>query len=114
MNMLKNTSTDTILNTSYTVTLEEDGDECLLPIPEELLNHLDWQDGDMLDWIINPDNTITINKVDQQDIRKQTEDLLDKIDLPTQYTQDFDDLLAKVYLTGYNNGIRHVKQLAPN
>ena len=45
----------------------------------------------------------------QQELRQQTEELLEKIALPTQYSQYFDDLLTKVYLTGYNNGIRHEK-----
>ena len=62
--MLENTSNDTTLNTNYTVTLEEDGDECILPLPDELLDELDWQEGDILEWIVNPDNTITIKKVD--------------------------------------------------
>ena len=64
MNMPKNTSTDTNHNTNYTVTLEEDGDECILPLPDEILDELDWQEGDILEWIVNPDNTITIKKVD--------------------------------------------------
>ena len=64
MNTLKNTSSDTTPNTSYTVTLEEDGDECILPLPDELLDELDWQEGDVLEWIVNDDNTITIKKVD--------------------------------------------------
>ena len=63
--MQSNTSNDTIQNTSYTVTLEEDGDDCILPLPDEVLDQLDWHDGDMLDWVINDDNTITIKKVEQ-------------------------------------------------
>jgi len=46
----------------------------------------------------------------QQELRKQTEDLLEKIAIPTRYAQCFDDLLTKVYLTGYNNGIRYEKE----
>ena len=64
MNTLKNTLSDTTHNTNYTVTLEEDGDDCILPLPDELLDELDWQEGDILDWIVNDDNTITIKKVD--------------------------------------------------
>ena len=64
MNTLKNTSSDTTHNTNYTVTLEEDGDECILPLPDEVLDELDWQEGDVLEWIVNDDNTITIKKVD--------------------------------------------------
>ena len=47
----------------------------------------------------------------QEELRKQTEELLEKIALPTRYAQCFDDLLTKVYLTGYNNGIRHMKEM---
>ena len=46
----------------------------------------------------------------QEELRKQTEELLEQIALPTRYAQYFDDLLTKVYLTGYNNGIRHEKE----
>jgi len=61
-NMPESTSNDTIQNTNYTVTLEEDGDDCILPLPQQLLNELGWQEGDMLEWIINDDDTITIKK----------------------------------------------------
>ena len=60
--MQENTLNDTSPNTNYTVTLEGDDDECILPLPDELLDELDWQEGDMLEWIINDDNTITIRK----------------------------------------------------
>ena len=61
--MPKNTSTDTTHNTNYTVTLEGDDEDCFLPLPDEILDELDWQDGDILEWTVNPDNTITIHKV---------------------------------------------------
>ena len=64
MTMPENTLNDTTQNTNYTVTLEEDGDECILPLPDELLDQLNWNDGDELEWIVNDDNTITIRKVD--------------------------------------------------
>ena len=60
--MQESTSNDTIPNTSYTVTLEGDDEECILPLPDEVLDQLDWQEGDMLEWIVNDDNTITIKK----------------------------------------------------
>ena len=62
MTMQENTLNDTTHNTNYTVTLEGD-DECILPLPDEILDELDWQEGDTLEWIVNPDNTITIHKV---------------------------------------------------
>jgi hypothetical protein len=62
--MQENTLNDTTLNTSYTVTLEEGEDEeCILPLPDEILDELDWQEGDILEWVVNDDNTITIHKV---------------------------------------------------
>ena len=61
--MQENTLNDTTPNTNYTVTLEEDGDECILPLPDAILDELDWQEGDILEWIVNDDNTITIKKV---------------------------------------------------
>lgn len=63
MTMQSSTSNDTIQNTTYTVTLEGDEEECILPLSDEILDHLNWQDGDMLEWIINDDNTITLKKV---------------------------------------------------
>ena len=64
MTMPENTLNDTTLNTSYTVTLEEGEDEeCILPLPDEILDELDWQEGDILEWVVNDDNTITIHKV---------------------------------------------------
>jgi hypothetical protein len=63
MNMQSNTSNDTNLNTSYTVTLEGDEEECYLPLPDELLDNLGWYENDILEWIVNDDNTITIRKV---------------------------------------------------
>ena len=63
MTMPENTLNDTIPNTSYTVTLEQDGDDLLLPIPEELLQQLQWNTGDMLDWDLQLDNTIILRKI---------------------------------------------------
>ena len=60
--MPENTLNDTIQNTNYTVTLEGDDEECFLPLPDEILDQLDWQDGDVLEWIVNDDETITIRK----------------------------------------------------
>ena len=62
MNMQSNTSNAITPNTNYTVTLEGDDEECFLPLPEDLLDSLGWHDGDVLEWIINDDNTITIRK----------------------------------------------------
>ena len=65
MNMQSSTSNDTTPNTSYTVTLEGDEEECFLPLPDELLDNLGWYENDILEWIVNDDNTITIRKVEE-------------------------------------------------
>ena len=49
--------------TSYTVTLEEENDDLLLPIPEDILKKLGWNEGDELEWDINQDdNSIILRK----------------------------------------------------
>jgi len=61
--MQENTLNDTNQNTNYTVTLEGDDEDCFLPLPDELLDNLGWYENDILEWIVNDDNTITIRKV---------------------------------------------------
>ena len=72
MTMQENTLNDTTHNTNYTVTLEGDDEDCFLPLSDEILDELDWQEGDILEWIVNPDNTITIKKVDDDSTRTET------------------------------------------
>jgi hypothetical protein len=62
--MLESTSTDTNLNTTYTVTLEEENDDLLLPIPEEMMVQLGWNEGDLLEWILEDDH-IKLVKVEE-------------------------------------------------
>lgn len=61
--MPESTSTDTNLNTTYTVTLDEDGEDLILPIPEELMAKLGWNENDVLEWVIE-DDCIKLVKVD--------------------------------------------------
>ena len=62
--MQESTSIDTTQNTTYTVILDEDGEDLILPVPDEVLVSLGWLDGDMLEWDVNEeDNTIIIRKV---------------------------------------------------
>ena len=52
-------------NTStWTVTVIEDGDDVILPFPDELLASTGWQEGDTLTWIDNNDGSWTLRKVD--------------------------------------------------
>ena len=60
-NMPLSTSDATTPPTSYTVTLEEDGDDLLLPLPEEIIKNLGWNEGDELEWSVN-NNTIILRK----------------------------------------------------
>jgi bifunctional DNA-binding transcriptional regulator/antitoxin component of YhaV-PrlF toxin-antitoxin module len=65
--MPENTSIDTNPNVTYTVTLDEDGEDLILPVPDEILNQLGWKDGSMLEWDINKeDNTIIIRKIEDE------------------------------------------------
>ena len=42
---------------SWTVTLIEDGEDLIMPLPPEALAELGWQPGDTLEWIDNGDQT---------------------------------------------------------
>lgn len=64
MIMRESTSNDTTPVTSYTVTLEEENDDLVLPIPEDILKKLGWEENDELEWDINEDNnSIILRKV---------------------------------------------------
>ena len=39
------------MNNTFIVTLEEDGEDLILPLPKELLENLKWSIGDTLEWI---------------------------------------------------------------
>jgi hypothetical protein len=62
--MQESTLNDTNLNTTYTVTLEEENDDLLLPIPEEMMVQLGWDEGDLLEWILE-DDYIKLVKVEE-------------------------------------------------
>ncbi len=62
--MQESTSTDTDLSTTYTVTLEEENDELMMAIPDELLLELGWDEGDLLEWILEDDH-IKLVKVEE-------------------------------------------------
>lgn len=49
---------------TWTVTVDEEG---ILVLPNELLNHLDWKEGDILDWEDNEDGSFTLTKSQRQD-----------------------------------------------
>lgn len=51
-------------NITYTVTLEEENNDLMLPIPEELMSKLGWDENDELEWMIEEDH-IKLTKVVQ-------------------------------------------------
>jgi len=62
--MQESTLNAIIQSTNYTVTLEQDGDDLFLPIPEELLKELQWNTGDVIEWDVSLDNTITLRRIE--------------------------------------------------
>ena len=54
----------------HTVTLVEDGDDLILPIPDEIMKDLGLEIGDTLDFKDNKDGTFTMKKIETE----QTED----------------------------------------
>jgi hypothetical protein len=46
----------------WTAILEEDGDDLILPLPEELLEELDWKVGDTLTWTEYSEGSWAIRK----------------------------------------------------
>lgn len=47
---------------TWTIQLEEDGDNLILPLPPEVLEHLDLKEGDALEWIDNGDGSWSLAK----------------------------------------------------
>ena len=47
----------------WTVTLEQDGDDLILPLPQEILDALDIGEGDVLEWIEYGNNAVALKKV---------------------------------------------------
>lgn len=46
----------------WTAYVQQDGDELVLPLPDEMLAQLEWRVGDVLLWSVNEDGTITLTK----------------------------------------------------
>lgn len=60
-NMPQSTSDDTTVSTNCITTLVEDGDDLILPIPEDIIKKLGWNTGDTLNWSVN-NSVITLEK----------------------------------------------------
>ena len=53
-------------NNTYQTTVEynEDFDEYYVTIPDELIDRLGWEEGDVVDWHLNKDGTVMLTLVD--------------------------------------------------
>jgi hypothetical protein len=47
---------------SWVITVEEHGDDLILPLPQDLLDTVGWVTDDVLTWIENEDGTWTLTK----------------------------------------------------
>jgi bifunctional DNA-binding transcriptional regulator/antitoxin component of YhaV-PrlF toxin-antitoxin module len=59
----------------WTVTLVEDGDDLIMPIPQEILDHLDIKEGNVLKWIDNGDGSWSLTKMQYDSDSGLTESL---------------------------------------
>jgi bifunctional DNA-binding transcriptional regulator/antitoxin component of YhaV-PrlF toxin-antitoxin module len=65
--MLENTFNDTIQNTDSIVTLDEDENgDLVVPVPDDIMTELGWQDGDLLEWDIEDDH-IVLRRVEEDE-----------------------------------------------
>ena len=46
------------------VEYNEDFQEYFLTLPDELLDNIGWEEGDVLEWHVNKDGTVLIERVD--------------------------------------------------
>ena len=49
----------------WTVTVQADGDELVLPLPDSLLEEVGWKTGDVLQWIKRDDESWMLTKKEQ-------------------------------------------------
>ena len=55
-------STDSDDLKTWTVTVEQDGDDLILPLPEDMLQAVGWGPGDTLEWEEGKDGTWILRK----------------------------------------------------
>lgn len=48
-----------------TVEYNEDFNEHMIVIPEEILDSLGWEEGDVLEWIDNKNGSLTLIRIDE-------------------------------------------------
>lgn len=49
------------------VSIEEHGDDLVITFDDELVDELGWNDGDVLDWEVQDDGSITLTKAQTTD-----------------------------------------------
>jgi hypothetical protein len=49
---------------SWVVPVEEDGDNCVVTFPDELIEKTGWKEGDILEWISNENGSYTLKKAE--------------------------------------------------
>lgn len=47
---------------SWTVTVEQDGQDLILPLPQDMLDQVGWHTGDIIEWYDRKDGTWEIRK----------------------------------------------------
>jgi len=50
------------MNTKWTAYVEQDGDDLILPLPSDLLEQMDWKEGDVLIWDVREDGSVILTK----------------------------------------------------
>lgn len=63
------------INDTWTVEIEWDGEDAILTLPQEVLDHLDANAGDVLQWIDRGDGTFGLVKVQYDSDSGLTENL---------------------------------------
>ena len=56
---------DSVKSLRWTVTVLEDGEDLILPLPDDLLEQVGWKTGDVLQWVKRDDETWMLQKKEQ-------------------------------------------------
>jgi bifunctional DNA-binding transcriptional regulator/antitoxin component of YhaV-PrlF toxin-antitoxin module len=65
-----------IMHKVYETTVEynDDFQEYFVTLPEDLLESVGWEEGDVLEWSVNKDGTILVERVDEEFANDREED----------------------------------------
>jgi len=61
-----------------TVEYNEDFSEYYLTIPDEIIDSLGWEEGDVLEWKLNKDGTVLLERVDEDFVGYEGDDQNDE------------------------------------